>query len=576
VTPSGRPRVWAWAALLLLGVLLRAPSLAVGRLGDDWYHLSMIEGTYPVPRSATNLFDFVRDDPAEHQRLRDRGVFPWWTTPSLKLAPWRPLTSATLALDHALFGRSPVGPHVVSLLAWAALLVAAAWWLREALPEPAALLAFALLCLDESATAPVAWIANRASLLALAFGLVGAGILARTRGRRDPRALAAVAAPFALSALAGEYGLAVVGAVVAYELLADPDARRTGRPRLVAALAPGVAYVVAWKLLGYGARGSSAYVDPLSQPVAWLTAARTRSLAFVGELVSAVPIAATLAAPAATLLALALNAALAAVVIARADALPRRTALATLAAAATALLPVLSAPLNGRVLLPAAPFFAAALASLGWCAWSARPGALTWLSRGAMALWIAVHLTVSPALAWAELHGLAAWRPTTIPWRSLPHVDTCRAADQDHLLLLASDFGMIHTAGLYWQARGCAQPRTWRTLAASQGAAIVLRDGDASLDVRTADGGSVLGLHGILWRTEPPYRVGERFTARGFAAEVLAVADGRPTRVRYQFERSLDDPRVVLWMITTTGFEQIAPPAVGRGRLVPHVETHFW
>jgi hypothetical protein len=46
--------------------------------------------------------------------------------------------------------------------------------------------------------------------------------------------------------------------------------------------------------------------------------------------------------------------------------------------------------------------------------------------------------------------------------------------------------------------------------------------------------------------------------------------------VRYQFERSLDDPRVVLWMITPTGFEQVAPPAVGRGRLVPHVETHFW
>jgi len=568
--------VWAWAALLLLGVVLRAPSLSVGRLGDDWYHLSMIERTYPVPRSATNLYDFVRDDPAEHRALRDRGVFPWWTTPSLKLSPWRPLTSATLALDHALFGRSPVGPHAVSLAAWAALLLAFAWWLRAALPEPAALLALALLCLDEAPTVPVAWIANRASLLATAFGLLGGGVLARTRGRRDARAVAAVASLFALSVLAGEYGLAVTGAAVAFELVADPAAWRTGRARLAAAVAPGVLYLLAWKLLGYGARGSSVYVDPLSQPGAWLTAVRARALAFVGELTCAIPMGATMTRPAPTLLALAVGAAVAAAVLARAQPLPRRAALATLAASAAALLPVLSAPLNGRVLLPAAPFFAASLAALAWSAWSARRGALGWLLGAATGLGLAVHLTAPPVLAWRELHGLVAWRPTAIPWRALPGVDACRPTDQDHVLLAASDFGMLHTSALYWQARGCAQPRTWRVLSASQGATIVLRDGDASLEVRALDGGSVLGLHGMLWRMAPPFRAGERFTAKGFAADVLAVTDGRPTRVRYSFERSLDDPRVVLWMITPTGFEQVAPPAVGRGRLVPYAEMRFW
>jgi hypothetical protein len=157
-----------------------------------------------------------------------------------------------------------------------------------------------------------------------------------------------------------------------------------------------------------------------------------------------------------------------------------------------------------------------------------------------MGLWLAVHLTAPPVFAWRELRGLVAWRP-------LPGVDVCHDADQDHVLLVASDCGMLHTSALYWQARGCAQPRTWRVLSASQGAAIVLRDGDASLEVRALDG-----------------------------ASVLAVTEGRPTRVRYTFERSLDDPRVVLWMITPTGFEQVPAPAVGRGRPVPYAEMRFW
>lgn len=575
MTPH-RPRLAVWAAIVLVGVALRAPALGVGRLGDDWYHLAMVEGAYPVARSATDLYNFVADDPKEHALLRDRGAFPWWTSPSLALSPWRPLTSATLALDHALFGRGAVGPHAVSLAAWAALLLAAAWWLRAVLPEPAGLLALALLALDESATVPVAWIANRASLLAAAFGLAAAGVLARTRGRSDPRAPALVALPATLSVAAGEYGLAVVGAAIAHELVADPRAGREGRARLAAALAPCVLYVVVWKLLGHGARGTTAYVDPLSQPAAWAVAVRQRALAFVGELTCAVPIDATTARPSATLGALAVAAALAAAVLARAEPARRRATLALLAASGVAIVPVLSAPLNGRVLMPAAPWWSAALAALAWCAWQGRPGPLAWPPRALVGLWVAAHLTVAPMRAWAELRDLAAWKPAAIPWRALPGVDACHASGQTHVLLAAGDFGRLHTAGLYWQARGCEQPRAWRVLSAPAGAAIVLRDGARSLELRTPDGGAVIAGHGMLWRIDAPFRAGERFRVAGMEAEVLAAAGGRPTRVRYTFDVPLDDPRVVLWVATDAGFEQVAPPPVGRGRLVPTTTARFW
>jgi hypothetical protein len=38
--------------------------------------------------------------------------------------------------------------------------------------------------------------------------------------------------------------------------------------------------------------------------------------------------------------------------------------------------------------------------------------------------------------------------------------------------------------------------------------------------------------------------------------------------VAYTFDRSLDDPRVVLWQATPRGFEQVRPPALRGGRLV--------
>jgi hypothetical protein len=572
-----RPRFWAWAAaLLLLGVALRLPALRVGRLGDDWYHLSMIEGTYPVTRSVTNLYDFVRDDPAEHRALRDRGVFPWWTAGSLKLSPWRPLTSATLALDHALFGRDPAGPHAVSLAAWAGLLAAAAWWLRAVLPGPAALLALALCALDESATVPIAWIANRASLLATACGLLAAGVLARTRGRRDGRAIAAVALPSVLAVLAGEYGLAVLAGAVAHELAVDPAARGSGRSRLVAAIAPGAVYVAAWKLLGYGARGSTAYVDPLSQPASWLAAVRERAVAFAGNLACAIPLAATGANALATVVALALAAGLTAGLLWRAEATARRRTLGLLAAAAVAVVPVLSAPLNERVLLPAVPFWAGALAALAGCAAAGPRGLLRWLLGGATACWVMVHLAVPPSIAWVELNDLVGWRPTAIPWRSRLGFDACRDAGQTHVLVAASDFGMLHTAGLYWQARGCVRPRAWRVLSAPDGAAIVLRAGPRALELRAPGEAPVIGGHGMLWRLAPAFAAGETFRVAGMEAAVLAVSDGRPTRVRYTFDRDLDDPAVVLWIATNGGFEQIAPPALGRGRLVPHASTRFW
>jgi hypothetical protein len=42
-------------ALIALGVALRLPALRVARIAQDWYHLSMVEGTYPLRRAPWDL-----------------------------------------------------------------------------------------------------------------------------------------------------------------------------------------------------------------------------------------------------------------------------------------------------------------------------------------------------------------------------------------------------------------------------------------------------------------------------------------------------------------------------------------
>ena len=73
--------------------------------------------------------------------LIEQGLLPWFTDPELKLRFWRPLSSATLAIDSFLFGRNAVLAHVHSL-GWLVVLVTAASRLYQRwFPAPVALLA---------------------------------------------------------------------------------------------------------------------------------------------------------------------------------------------------------------------------------------------------------------------------------------------------------------------------------------------------------------------------------------------------------------------------------------------------
>ncbi|MHC4470522.1 MAG: tetratricopeptide repeat protein, partial [Planctomycetota bacterium] len=98
---------------------------------------------------------------------------------------YRPLVNVTLALDHAIWGKSPFGNHLTNLLLHllAGLLLYALLRRvtdRPALPEGAAL----LFLLHPASAEPVAWIVGRADLLALVLTLATAHL--HLAGRRRP------------------------------------------------------------------------------------------------------------------------------------------------------------------------------------------------------------------------------------------------------------------------------------------------------------------------------------------------------------------------------------------------------
>ncbi len=282
-----RERV-ALALIVLLALALRAPSLAWGFLNDDHGLMLVLEGALEHPRLRWwSLFDF--GGAAENSFL------PWWTSPEWKVRFFRPLASATHALDAELFGRNAAAHHAAQLGWFALLLLAVARFYAEAGLSPRlALTALAVFALDDGSLLPTCWIANRNSLLESTFACcAGVFALRALRGATTRNALAALGAALA-SCACKESGLASFVLVGAIWLGWGGPARR--RLPLWAALAALVAcaYLAALLRAGFGA-SSTFYPTPWNAPLQYargaLTLAALGSLSLLGPFKVDAPIA---------------------------------------------------------------------------------------------------------------------------------------------------------------------------------------------------------------------------------------------------------------------------------------------
>ena len=256
---------------VLVGMGLTLPSLGFGLLMDDYLHYTVLKGVSQgaeLFESRWHIFNFVDTDSTHSQKLIDYGILPWWTSETLKLKFWRPVTVATHVLDYELWPDAPMLMHAQSIL-WYGLCIAMIGLLYRRLMGATWIAGLAVLmyAMDDAHSIPAGWLANRNTLVAGAFGF--AVIWAHDKWRKDGLNAYAVVAWVMLlvGLLAKEATLSVCAYLFAYALFLDKGRFVTRFMTLV----PYGLVVVGWRIvysgLGYGAIGSDTYVDPVHNPI---------------------------------------------------------------------------------------------------------------------------------------------------------------------------------------------------------------------------------------------------------------------------------------------------------------------
>jgi hypothetical protein len=576
-------RRWLPPATILLALLLISPGLGVGRMGDDFMQLARVDPRLHAPGFAYapfDLFSFVSGDPSQRAVLLEQGVFGWWMAPDFRMAFWRPLSSLTHVLDHLLWPCSSVLAHAHSMLWFAALLVVLGVLYHRFHTPWIAHLALLLYAVDDAHGWVVGWTANRNALVAATLAF--AALIAHDRARRDGWRAGLWLAPtlFGAALLGGESALAATGYFFAYALFIDtgPLPRRLVRLWPYATLA--VAWLAAYKALGYGTSGGSMYLNPLDEPLPYTRALAERLPVLLAAQVGpgmadiwlVLPPAAKVASYILALLGLVVFAALIAPLWRR---LP---ACRFWALGAVLSLPPMCATFPMDRLLVFAGVGAMATIALVF-AERLEGGSLALLPRARRAIATSVvlllvlfHLVLAPVLL--PLRVLSVGYLARIGERleaSIPADETIRGKT---LVILSSAVEMTtFPPWMQRQVSGVPRPRRMRVLATCLANVHVSRLDATTLRVRPEKGFLDNELLRMIRGLSRPFRTGDEVVLSDMRARVQDVTpDGRPAEVDFTFAVPLEDPSL-LWTRVQAGgaLAPWSPPAVGESQVLPTV-----
>ena len=285
---------YAPLVVAVIAAVMMLPALNAGLIQDDLFHRIRLVEPSQLPRqlSGTGLIDpnagslstalrdmhsFTRTQ-QDTENLKESGLCPWWTARDFRLANFRPLDSFTHWLDYRLFPDSPPLMHLHNIIWFTALvLLLSILYRRFITPIWMATLAALLYTFDDSNYFPAMWIANRNLLLALFFSILT--LLLHNKWRRQHSLAAGIAAPFTLllSLLSTEAGIATFAYLFAYALIID----RESRIRRIMSLIPALIVIAAWRIvynaLGYGATASGFLIDPGREPMRYARAVLERA-----------------------------------------------------------------------------------------------------------------------------------------------------------------------------------------------------------------------------------------------------------------------------------------------------------
>jgi hypothetical protein len=561
--------LWAClAAALVLGL----PTLAMGFSLDDWTHLLILEGKWPIG-SALDLFRFAGGDAHGMRRLVQEGPYPWWTLPELSISFWRPLASALEAADHRVFGRNAVGYHAHSLAWYLGAVAAVGALLRRWLPGSLGSLALVLFTIDEAHLLPAGWISNRNAVISLVFGVLAlaAHLEWRERGRRW--GLPASLLCLALALAGGETAIGLLAYLAAYELLAGAGARKERLLALAPIAALTLGYLALYRSLGFGAFGSAYYLDPIGQPGTYVAGALTRIPALAGGALG-IPVDLWALAPGSrpALVALGLIASGLATWWMRAlwpglthD--ERRHGRWLFAGAALSLVPVASSLPMGRLLLAPSLGGSVLLAVLLRAAWRSRQR--RWRPRAAAAagaVLALLHLVLAP-LSWPALAlairefgqqtGRAAAEMASL-------VDPARIREQRLVIVSSVDLYTSMHVPMLWALDGRPLPRSWWTLSLSPHRTVLTRTSSTSIEL-TVPAGHFLDsdLEQSVRSPRHPLQAGDRIELEGLTVSVLAADAEGPTAIGFDLGVPLEDRSLVLLSWQGGALRPFTPPGIG-------------
>src|SRR5688572_15815390 len=280
-------RAWLW--VLAAATLLSLPVLGLGFFNDDFIHrvaLSADSDTYR--RGPLTLYDFLRGG-RENAPLLDSGLLPWFTDPELTARFFRPLSSATLALDVSLFGDRALPAHLHSL-AWFAFAVVLVWKIHRALvPAKVAGWATFVFSVAGAHVETTSWIAARHILVSSVFGLLAWYAEIRRQELAKPSFAFLGAAALVVGLLASEAALCAVPFVVLQAWFGTNGRAKQRALRALPTFAIALSYLAAYTLGGYGTRNIGAYVSPFDSPGRFVAVAAEKLPILANELFTAIP-----------------------------------------------------------------------------------------------------------------------------------------------------------------------------------------------------------------------------------------------------------------------------------------------
>jgi hypothetical protein len=549
----------------LLAALLGLTELPFATfMADDLIQLGALEGVLPgsslKPWALYTISDGVR---AHVRAMQNAGALPWFFSPDFKMAFFRPLSSALLALDHAVWGLWPIGYRLQSTAWFVALVLAFGMVIRRALPGPIGALALIVFAVS-GIHASLFWNATRHVVIAGALGMfaLAAHIDWRETARRSARAMSIVG--FVLALTASEAALAVIAYLVAYEALYATGDAGTRLRALAPTLGLVVAYAGFYTLAGLGAAGNAGYADPLRAPLAFLVDLPGRWLFLIGSMVGGGGadlwlLRADLHGP--FILIAAMLVVMIAVLLratwATATSEERRGSRWLIVGALAAALPFVGTPIGSRCLVLPLLGGSVAIAFVlerWWAVLRQRPGLRYRLISAACVFLAAIHLALAPLgrltapyLMREMMHGRLATAMQRID------LDSARLPEQRVVVLRAPDFivglGILPFRALY----RLPLPRSWRTLAFSAQPLRYTRTADQTLELEVA--GGVINAPGLA--------AGDVIDLDGMRVNLLAHDGAGPTRAAFQFDRPLEDPSLVFLTWNGDRFERVVPPPVG-------------